>query len=342
MSLELVMGGVILVSLIIYVLLGGADYGAGVWSLLASGPRKSEQRELVDDAIGPIWEANHVWLILVIVVLFTAFPPAFAVVTTRLHIPLTIMLIGVVLRGASFAFQNPGYPTGRRTVFFWGKTFAVSSLITPVFLGITLGAIASGGIREGEHGFLERFVWDWFAPFPLAVGVFALVLFAYLAAIYLTLEAESPECREDFRRRAFRAGIAVIVMSVIVFLLLKGGAPEIRQGLTGTFWGRILLLATLILSLAALYELWKGHFGAARVYAVAQVGMILSGWAFAQFPYLVGPELTLYNSAAPEYTLQWLLLALTLGAFLLFPSLFYLYRVFKRREVLRPPLHKSG
>ena len=146
MTLETITAGVMIISLVFYALLGGADYGGGVWDLFAFGKRAKEQRELIGDAIGPVWEANHVWLILVIVILFTAFPPAFAVIATALHIPLTLLLIGIILRGTAFTFRT--YDVQRDNVQRrWGLVFSIASIITPILLGITLGAIASGTIR---------------------------------------------------------------------------------------------------------------------------------------------------------------------------------------------------
>src|ERR1044072_2889132 len=199
-SLEVILAGSMVVSLTFYALMGGADYGGGMWDLLASGPRAQAQRELISEAIGPIWEANHVWLILVVVLLFSCFPPAFSAIATALHIPITLMLIGIVLRGSAFTFRT--YDSRRDNVQRrWGRLFASASLITPILLGVTLGAIASGPIQVGEGRDISMFINSWLAPFPFAVGGFALALFAFLAAVYLTLETEDAELREDFRKR---------------------------------------------------------------------------------------------------------------------------------------------
>ncbi len=173
----LFVGGVLLISLTIYVLTGGADYGGGVWDLLATGPRKLKQREFIEHAIGPIWEADHVWLILVVVILFTGFPAAFAAVMTSLNLPITLMLVGIVLRGSAFSFRSYGTRDAhaRRE---WGRIFSIASLITPLLLDVTIGAIASGRLPETPHHFSD-FVTPWLKPFCLSVGIFALVLFAY-------------------------------------------------------------------------------------------------------------------------------------------------------------------
>ncbi|HEX4946480.1 MAG TPA: cytochrome d ubiquinol oxidase subunit II [Blastocatellia bacterium] len=334
-SLEILLAGVMLISLTFYALMGGADYGGGVWDLLAWGPRKKAQRELIADAIGPIWEANHVWLILVIVILFTAFPPAFAAISTALHIPLTAMLIGIVLRGSAFTFRSYDKKTDD-VQQRWGRVFASASVITPILLGITVGALSSGDIRFKDGVLTSGFVWSWFAPFPFAVGVFALVLFAFLAAVYLTVEASDTALQNDFRARALLAAGAAGVMALVVYLLAGTGAPVIRQDLSRSWWTWPLQIATAAAALGAIIALWQRRFRAARIYAAAQVTLILWGWGYAQYPYLVVTDFTIANSAAPEVTLRLVWIALLAGALLLFPSFYYLYRVFKTNDVNSP------
>ncbi len=320
-----------LIALTFYALMGGADYGGGVWDWLAWGPRKKAQRELIAAAIGPIWEANHVWLILVIVILFTAFPPAFAAISTALHIPLTAMLIGIVLRGSAFTFRSYDKKTDdvqRR----WGSVFAMASLITPILLGITVGALSSGSIQFKGDMLTSGFVMSWFAPFPFAVGIFALVLFAFLAAVYLTVEAPDAALQDDFRARALCAAGAAGVMALVVYLLSGTGAPVIRQDLSRSWWTWPLQIATAGAAVGAIVKLWQRRFRAARIYAALQVTLILWGWGYAQFPYLVVADFTIYNSAAPVVTLRLLWIALLAGTLLLFPSFYYLYRVFKTSE----------
>jgi cytochrome d ubiquinol oxidase subunit II len=320
-----------IVALTFYALLGGADYGGGVWDLFSTGARAGGQRALIADAIGPVWEANHVWLILVLVILFTAFPPAFAAIATALHIPLTLMLVGIVLRGAAFTFRT--YDSQRDGVQRrWSYVFSVASLITPVLLGITLGAIASGTIRV-ERGFAPSgFFRSWLAPFPFAVGFFALALFAFLAAVYLTVEATEAELQEDFRKRALIAGGAVGVLALLVFLLSGEGAPSVRAGLSRSAWALPLHGATALCAVGAFWTLWKRAYKPARLLAAAQVTLILWGWALAQFPYLVEPDINIHSAAAPRATLHLLLGALALGALLLFPSFYYLFRIFKTND----------
>jgi cytochrome d ubiquinol oxidase subunit II len=337
LPLETIIAGVMVASLVLYALLGGADYGGGVWDLFAFGPRAREQRALIADAIGPVWEANHVWLILVVVILFTAFPPAFAAIATALHIPLTLMLIGIVLRGTAFTFRS--YDVQRDDVQRrWSLLFSIASIITPILLGTILGAIASGTIRVENGHVTTGFFSSWLAPFPFAVGFFALALFAFLAAVYLTVEAEQRDSRQknenekledDFRLRALIAGVAVGLLALTVFILAGTGAPTVRAGISRTWWALALHFVTAMFATSAFVALWTRHYRLARICAAGQVTLILLGWAFAQYPHVVEPDLTITSAAASASTLELLVAALAAGALLLFPSYYYLIRVFK-------------
>ena len=325
--------GALVVALNAYVLLAGADFGGGVWDLLAFGSRKEAQRQLIANAIGPVWEANHVWLILAIVLLFTGFPAAFARIVVPLNLPLTGVLIGIVLRGSAFAFR--GYGGDRDAVQRrWGRVFAVASLVTPFLLGTALGAVASGAlgtVPQTGGSFTAHYLAPWLAPFPLSVGVFTLACFAFLAATYLTLEAPEGSLREDFRRRALGCGVAVGVAALVALMTAApaGGAPLMRHGLLGSAWAVPFQVVTGITALGAFVALARRRFALARVAVMAQVSLILWGWAWSQYPYVVPPDVTIESAAAPVTTLRLLLAALVLGALVLVPSLFYLFRVFK-------------
>lgn len=329
----LVVAGVILLALNTYALLAGADFGGGVWDLFASGPRREQQRQLIANAMSPVWEANHVWLILVVVLLFTCFPAAFALLAIRLHIPLSLMLIGIVLRGSAFIFRSYDSKADhvqRR----WGRVFAVASLITPLLLGMMVGTVASGrlALRAGRPAdFLTIYLAPWLTPFTLAVGFFALSLFAFLAAVYLTVEARA-ELQEDYRHRALGAGLTVFVAAALALLLASHdatGAPLMWQGLVHSPWALILQGATGVSAITALLALWVRRYLLARVAAGAQVSLILWGWAAAQYPYLVPPDLQIAAAAAPAITIRLVLITLAVGALILLPSLYYLFRIFK-------------
>jgi cytochrome d ubiquinol oxidase subunit II len=335
LSLELIAAGAMVVSLTFYALLGGADYGGGLWDLFALGARAPAQRQLIAAAIGPVWEANHVWLILVVVILFTAFPVAFSVIATALHIPLTLLLIGIVLRGSAFTFRS--YDVERDDVQRrWGYIFSVASIATPVLLGITVGSLSSGAIRVENGIVVSGFVGPWLALFPFAVGFFALALFAFLAAVYLTLETDEAELREDFRRRALVSGVAVGLLALTVFLLSERSAPKVRAGLSESIWAVPLHLLTAVCAVGAFWTLWRRSYKWARLFAALQVSLILWGWALAQFPDIVVPDITIMSAAAPRATLRLMLAALAVGALLLFPSFYYLFRVFKGGTAFAP------
>lgn len=343
-GLELACGLAIVAALQLYALSGGADFGGGVWDLLARGARAERQRRRIAHAIGPIWEANHVWLILAIVILFTGFPPAYARITTVLHVPLLLMLLGIVARGAAFSFRAYGDP-GREMQRPWGPVFAVSSLLTPLLLGVILGALASGRVTQPPSRLGSEmatastpftasiFFTSWWGAFPLAVGVYALVMFAFLAAVYLAVEAgDDPELQEDFRRRAFAAELALGIVAALVLAMAGRHAPEILHELTRTPWSWALHAVTAGAAVTVLAALGRRRYQLARAAAVLQVSLIVWGWALSQYPYLVRPDLTLAGTAAPAVTLRLLLGALAAGLVLLVPAFFYLFRVFARRR----------
>jgi cytochrome d ubiquinol oxidase subunit II len=325
------LAGILALSLNAYVLLGGADFGGGVWDMLATGPRRARQREVIAHAIGPIWEANHVWLILAIVLAFTCFSPVFARIMTVLHIPVSLMLVGIVLRGSAFTFRtyDDEHDAAQHR---WGRLFSSASVLTPLLLGVCIGAVASGRVvAPTRGGFTERFVEPWLTPFAFGVGLLTLAVFAFLAAVYLTMETRDPELVEDFRRRALGAGVAVFLASGVVLLLSLRASPLMSRGLTASSWALPLHLATAVSAIAVFATLWSRRYRAARVLVGLQASCIFWGWVVSQYPYLVPPDLTIASAAAPEITLRLTLWALGLGTLVLAPSLVYLFRVFKRQ-----------
>jgi len=335
--LEIIIALITLISLIFYALMGGADFGGGIWDLLARGPRAGRQRQHIAEAIAPIWEANHVWLILVIVLLFTAFPVAFAAMMTALHIPLTVMLVGIVLRGSAFVFRkydSRDDHVQRR----WSAVFGVASVITPLLQGICLGALGGGAIRVAGDQVTTGFFAGWTSGFALACGVFAVALFAFLAAVYLTLDGERDrKVQEDFRRRAIGAELALAPIAAGVFFFARHGeAPFMYEGLT-RWWAPLLLIATSGCAVAALVSLLVRRYQLARIAAIGQVALILTGWSAAQFPHLIVPDIDIFTAAAPAITLRLLVIALGIGALILLPSLYYLIRIFKSGQSVREP-----
>jgi cytochrome d ubiquinol oxidase subunit II len=324
------------------VLFGGADFGGGVWDLLASGPRRERQRELIAQAIAPIWEANHVWLIVVVVMLFVCFPAAFAAFGTVLHIPLSLMLIGIVLRGSSFVFRAYSYGP-RSEQRRWGQIFAASSLITPAVLGMCVGAVASGNVGRAmaatatgsPESFSAVYVRPWLSPFEIAVGAMTVALLSFLAATYLTIEAEGDrDLQDDFRGRALGAAVAAMVLAIVALVLGAGGGGVITR-LVRPGWATLVLAGSAVAALGSATALFQRRFQLARLAAGAWVTLVLWGWVLAQFPLLIPPDLTIDAAAAPDRTLEETLVVLVGGAVVLIPSLWYLLRVFKRRAVVR-------
>jgi cytochrome d ubiquinol oxidase subunit II len=325
------LAAVMVTALVIYVLFGGADFGGGVWDLLASGPRRDAQRELVEHALGPIWEANHVWLILVVVLLFSCFPPAFAAISVALHVPLTLLLLGIVLRGSAFTFRayDARHDARQRR---WGLWFSLASVAAPLLLGDVAGALASGSIRVERGVVTSGFFASWLAPFPIVAGVYALVLVAFLAAVYLANEASTPELADDFRRRALASGLILGGVALAAFALSASGAPRVREGLTARPWTWPLHLATGASAVLALASLWKGRLRVARAAAAVQCALVVLGWAASQAPYFVVPDVTLEGASGDAATQRLIAISLGFGALLLLlPSLYVLYRVFKHR-----------
>ena len=261
-------------------------------------------------------------------ILFTGFPHAFAAVSIYLHVPLLVVLVGIVSRGSAFVFRAYG-PSDPQHEWLWGRVFAIASTVTPLFLGIVVGAVTEGRLPQTHTGsFVNVFVTPWLTPFALSVGVFALTVFAFLAAVYLTLEARDVEERAAFRARALISGVLVGGLAAMVLVLAN---QDVRHALTASAWALPLHLATGVSASAALACLWFEQYRLARTAAAAQVALILWGWALAQYPYAIRPHLTLSASAAPENVLVLLLQVLAVGAVLLVPSLLYLFGIFGPR-----------
>jgi cytochrome d ubiquinol oxidase subunit II len=293
--------GVMVIALVIYGLTAGADFGGGILDIVAHGPRAKEQRAAIEQAIAPIWEANHVWLILVLVLLFVAFPEAFAAISTWLFVPILLLVVGIVIRGAAFIFR--AYDVHTDTVQRrWGRIFSAASVLAPFMLGVVVGSLARGDATQAERGW-----WSWVSPFPFVTGGFAVALFAFLAAVYLTVETAGA-LQEDFRRRALWAGISVFALAAAAGATSAVEAPLVFAGLTRRWVSMPLQGAT------------------------AVAALVVVGWAASQYPWLLVPDYTIASAAAPRITLVLLLWAVTAGAVFLVPALWLLFRVFKGRH----------
>jgi len=329
MSEAQLVAAILWLALTAYAVLAGADFGGGVWDLLARGPRAREQRRAVAEAMGPVWEANHVWLIFLIVGLFTAFPTAFGILSMALYLPFTIALLGIVLRGAAFAFRAHGRDAVG-DASGWGVTFGAASVIAPFFMATGVAAVASGSIRVAGGQLVSGFEAGWATPYGLLIGLFGVVMCAYLAATYLTVETEGMPLEADFRRRATAAGLIAGVVAIAGLVLAPFAAPSLAHSLFGA--GLPLVVLALVNGPVALIAVWRSRPRLARLAVAAQVVCVLWAWAGGQWPYLVPPDLTIQNSAAPGATLTALLVVVAAGMALILPSLWFLFRVFKARN----------
>lgn len=319
MTTELAVAGLTLIGVIAYALFAGADFGGGIWDLVASGPRREQQRRAIARAMAPVWEANHVWLIFVIVLVFSCFPTAFAALTIGFFKPFHLALLGITLRGVAFVFRAYGPPEQASR---WGAIFGASSVGTPFVLGAVLGSVSYG-----------RFP-DCLAPFPLATGAIALALCAYLASVYLAWEADGePELQEDWRRRALVVGGVVVASSAIALPLAYIEAPRFFGALLHVRVLPILLVGGAV-ALVSGWAILRRRFALARWTAAAHVALLLLGWGAAQYPYIVYPDYTLPSLTDARGTARFVLVSLPFGAAILGPSLFLLFRVFKRKRGL--------
>jgi cytochrome d ubiquinol oxidase subunit II len=322
--------GVLGAGLILYALTGGADLGAGLWSLCAWGPRKDEQQGAIRRAIAPIWEANHVWLIFVIVAMFTAFPRAFAVMCIAFHVPILLALFGLVFRGAAFTFEAYGIHSSA-TRARWARVFSWSSLATPVLFGSVVGGLSSGRVRVVDGRVITGYFAGWTSPFAFSVGLFALTLFALLSAVYLAAETEG-ELAEDFRRRAVAAEVVAGMLAAVVFVLARAQAPDLHAILARSSWTWPVQLTTAACAGATLWCLLTRRHRIARFTVAGQVAMVVVGWGLAMDHHFVFPDVNVTNAGAVPAVLPAIALALAAGAVLLIPALLYLFYVYKLRS----------
>lgn len=320
------------VSFLLYTVLGGADFGAGILELFAG--RRGER--VISKAIAPVWEANHVWLILAVVILFTAFPTVYSSLSLVLHIPLMIILLGIICRGSAFTFRHYDIQEGGAHKYYTAL-FVISSFVTPMFLGITLGAMILGRITfDTSVGFYEMFVAPWLNVFCIAMGVFSTCLFAYIAAVFLTSEAQTELGQSRYRRLSQRAMLFTAAAAVLLFVAAEAQAHSLWDEFLRSNLSIICLIAACLLVPAVIYYLHKHKVVALRIAIGAQVTAILAGWFAIQYPVLIhvknGEHLTFYNTHAPDATLTQLLIALIVGLLLVVPAFIYLFRVFKVKK----------
>ncbi len=325
----------LLASVYLYCLLGGADFGAGIIELFTQNKNKEITRSVVTKAIAPIWEANHMWLIITIVILFNAFPAIYTQISITLYIPLILLLVGIILRGTAFTFRHyDAIKDNSQEVY--SRIFAVSSLIVSFFLGMLIGAVVSGKMMMHPTGFWEAYLHPWLNLFSISTGLFVTAIFAFTASIFLIGDNHNDILIPELIRKSKIYTFIMVVTGAFVFLasILE------NTGFESSFISNPVSLAFILAATVALPLLWKAiekrKIWRARIIAGAQLLFIISAFYSVYFPKIVvfkdAESLTLFNSAAPDVTINLLAWALLIGSLLIFPALFYLLRVFKLNE----------
>lgn len=321
-------------SIVLYFLLGGADFGAGIIEMFTSKKNRGKTRSISYHAIGPIWEANHMWLVIAIVILFVGFPTIYATMSTCLHIPLALMLCGIIARGTAFVFRS--YDAVKDNMQWWyNRIFRYSSFITPFFLGIIAASVVSGKVDDTAGNFLDAYVFGWLNWFSVAVGCFTVTLSGYLAAIYLIGEANDEDGRNRFINKATWMNIAAIFFGAVVFIAAWADGVPLPKWVFGHAPG----IAAVIAAFASLALLWwcvkKRYDGFIRILAGFQIVMILFCVGYSRFPYFIalksGRDISLLQSLATEGTIQMLGWALLLGSLIILPALGYLLYSFQKK-----------
>ena len=322
-------------AVLLYFLLGGADFGAGIIEMFTSPKNVTRTRKTLYHAIGPIWEANHMWLIIAIVILFVGFPGIYSQLSINLHIPLLIMLMGIIARGTAFVFRHyDAVRDGMQAVY--NRVFVWSSFITPLFLGIIAGSTISGSIDTNAKTFAAAYIFSWLNFFSVSIGFFTVALCGFLAAVYLIGEADDENDRRRFIRKAKAMNIIAVICGVLVFIAASiEGVPLLRWIISDPVGLGAVILASL--SLALLWR-WinKKSPAVLRILVAFQVSMILLAITYAHFPNIVitrgGDGFSLLEDQAPYKTMQALGWALIIGSVFILPALFYLYYSFQKNE----------
>lgn len=322
-------------AILLYFLLGGADFGAGIIELFTSEKNRSKTRNTMYHAIGPVWEANHMWLIIAIVILFVGFPFIYTTMSVHLHIPLAIMLIGIIARGTAFVFRHyDAVQDNMQGVY--NQIFVYSSFITPLFLGIIAGSVISGQIDLNANSFADAYVFSWLNWFSISVGLFTTALCGFLAAIYLIGECKTVQDKKRFIKKAEYMNVAAVIFGAMVFF---SAAMEKVPLMNWVIYNKVGLTAVSLASLSLVllwYLLLKGKTKILRLLAGFQVTMILLAISYAHFPNFIrlkgGEVISLYTTIGPDKTIQSLGWALVLGSLLILPFLGYLFYKFQQKE----------
>jgi cytochrome d ubiquinol oxidase subunit II len=313
----------VLIGLVLYVVLGGADFGAGFWQLFAGRGEEAERvREYAHNSIGPVWEANHVWLIFVLTVFWTAYPEAFGSIASTLAVPLFIAAIGIIFRGAAYALRAGA--ASRHESGLIDMIFSTSSIITPFALGAAIGAIATDRVPVGNEA--AGLFSSWLNPTSIFIGLLAVTVSAYLAAVYLAADAsraDNQTLERGFHIRALSSGVVAGAVAIAGIFVVNADSQRLFHSLlTGSALAAVIV--SVLAGLVTLTLVYLRRSQAARYTAAAAVAAIIAGWALARWPTLL-PGLTVYRAAAAHDILVWLILAVLVGAAILFPSLWFLF-----------------
>ena len=315
---------VLLAAVAAYACAGGTDYGAGFWDLLAGGAERGRRpRWLIDHAMAPVWETNNVWLIFVLVIMWTGFPVLFQTVFTAMWLPLALAAVGLVLRGAGFALRKPTRRLARRRVY--GAVFAVSSVVTPFFLGAVVGGLATGRVAPGTKASADA----WTNGTSVVAGLLTVAATAFLGAVFLTADARRFDAADlvgYFRLRAWCSLGVIAVLAMVGLVVTDDDARYVHDGLTGGI-GLALVLVAVVGALATAGLLYRTATGWARITAVGSVALVVVAWGLAQRPYLIPTSLTVSQAAGASTTLRWLMLVSVIAVVLVGPPLVLLYRL---------------
>ncbi|MCX4642410.1 MULTISPECIES: cytochrome d ubiquinol oxidase subunit II [unclassified Streptomyces] len=315
---------VVVLAIAAYACAGGTDYGAGFWDLLAGGAERGKRpRRLIDHAMAPVWEVNNVWLIFILVIMWTGFPTMFQAVFSAMWLPLALAAVGLVLRGAGFALRKPTRRLAQQRIY--GAVFAISSLLTPFFLGAVLGGIASGRVEVGTTASADA----WANGTSVLVGLLAIAATAFLGAVFLCSDAlrfGADDLVDYFRLRALIAFAAVVVLALIGLPVTHDDARYVWDGLTGGP-GLLLIILAAVCGLATVLLVWRRSYDWSRYTSVASVALVVGAWGFAQRPYVLPTSLTVAEAAGADHTLRWLMIVTAIAILLVGPALVLLYRL---------------
>jgi cytochrome d ubiquinol oxidase subunit II len=333
--------GLVMLGIAAYAVLGSADFGAGFWDLTAGGAQRGGRvRGMIERSMAPVWEANHVWLIFVLVITWTAFPVVFGSIFSTLYIPLFLAAIGIIFRGTAFALRGQAATINEARVL--GALFALSSVLIPFCLGAVVGGIASGRVEVGNA---TGDPWSsWLNPTSVLIGVLAIATGAHLAAVYLagdSQRADLPDLVAAFRARALASGLVCGVLALAGIAVLRSDARDLYDGLTSG-GGLAMVVVSALGGVATLALVWRSRFGMARFTAALAVVAIVVGWALAQDPYVLPGQLTLHQAAASNAVLSAVVIGIGIGSAILGPSLWFLYRLVLqgRLDQSYEPLHQ--